>query len=261
MCLIACALRADPRFELLLIANRDEFHARPAAPAGPQEDAPWVVGGRDLQAGGSWLQWSARGRLAAVTNVRFGLPDAGKPRSRGALVSAFVRDHSGAIAAADALAPIAAEFGRFNLLLWDGATLQHVGNHPRLHGGALADGIHAISNGALDDRWPKTQHAMALLAAWLDRSDPDAAAADFAGLFDGLADRRPALDTELPDTGVGIELERRLSPLFIADPVYGTRASTVVAVAPDGRWWFEERRFGPGGVAAGGSRHQGQMPG
>lgn len=247
MCLIACALRADPRYELLLIANRDEFHARPTAAAAVQADAPWVIGGVDLKAGGSWLQWSSRGRLAAVTNVRVGVPERDRPRSRGALVSAFVRAEIDAAAASALLGDTAADFGRFNLLLWDGRALRHAGNHPRFHGRELADGIHAISNGGWDDRWPKTRHAAALLSDWL--AGHAHADGDFDGVFAALADSRVADDAELPDTGIGIALERRLSAAFIADPVYGTRASTVVAQGRDGRWWFEERSFGPGGVA------------
>lgn len=262
MCLIACALRADPRFELLLIANRDEYHARPTSPAAAQDDAPRVFGGVDRQAGGSWLQWSSRGRLAAVTNVRVGLPQPPRPRSRGQLVADFVRARIDAADASAALAPQADDYGRFNLLLWDGHELRHAGNHPRFHGGTLADGIHAISNGAVDDAWPKTRHAAAMLADWLAApadlsANPEAGA--FDALFAALADRRLAADEELPDTGVGLALERRLSAAFIADPVYGTRASTVVALARDGRWWFEERRFGPGGVAAGSARFQGRV--
>ena len=84
MCLIAVAWRTHPRFELALIANRDEFHARPAVAAGADAERPDIYGGRDLQAGGSWLLASSRGRLAAVTNVRAGLQDNIAERSRGA---------------------------------------------------------------------------------------------------------------------------------------------------------------------------------
>jgi uncharacterized protein with NRDE domain len=259
MCLIVCAWRADPRFELLLAANRDEFHARPTTPADRLTDAPAVIGGRDLEAGGGWLQWSTGNRLAAVTNVRVGLPEGRAPRSRGSLVSDFVRGSDDVVTALEALADQAGDFGRFNLLLWDGAALHHGGNHPRFHHGPLPPGIHAVSNGAIDDRWPKTRRAAALLSGWLDAHGSAGAAGDFSALFDALADRRAAVDHELPDTGIGLDMERWLSPMFISGPTYGTRASTVMALDRKGCWWFEERRFGPAGVDAGQSCFSGQL--
>ena len=54
MCLIAFALAADPRYPLILVGNRDEFHDRPAQTRQWWNDAPDIAGGRDLQAGGTW---------------------------------------------------------------------------------------------------------------------------------------------------------------------------------------------------------------
>jgi uncharacterized protein with NRDE domain len=259
MCLIVCAWRADPRFEWLLAANRDEFHGRPSAPADRLDEAPAVIGGRDLQAGGGWLHWSTGNRLAAVTNVRVGLPEGKAARSRGALVADFVRGSDDAATALGALATTAGDYGRFNLLLWDGTALRHGGNHPHFHHGPLAPGIHAVSNGAIDDPWPKTRRAATLLQQWLGTNGDAGAGGDFSALFEALADRQPAADHELPDTGIGLELERWLSPMFISGPTYGTRASTVVALDRHGRWWFEERRFGPDGADAGASRFSGRL--
>ena len=73
MCLIGLALDAHPRFPLVVAANRDEFFARPAAPVDwwrTGENAPWLLGGRDLAAGGTWLGLSASGRIGMLTNVR-----------------------------------------------------------------------------------------------------------------------------------------------------------------------------------------------
>ena len=120
MCLIAFAWRSHRRYPLVLIANRDESHARPSAAAGFDPEAPDIYGGRDLVQGGSWLQVSARGRLAAVTNLRAGTNPEVKPHSRGWLVRDFVRGEGGAVEFASALEPTAGEYGRFNLLLWDG---------------------------------------------------------------------------------------------------------------------------------------------
>ena len=168
MCLIAAAWQQHPRFALALIANRDELHARPTAPAGPDPERPDVYGGRDLEAGGSWLQVSTRGRLAAVTNVRVGRNPEPAPRSRGALVRDFVRGEVAAAEFTAALTPIAAEHGRYNLLVWDGAALAFATNHPQAETHAVTPGVHAMSNGAFDATWPKSGHATRALRAWLD---------------------------------------------------------------------------------------------
>ena len=254
MCLIAIAWQLDPRYPLALIANRDEFHGRPAAAAGFDPEHAGVYGGRDLQAGGGWLMVSARGRLAAVTNVRDGLQPETAPRSRGALVHGFVGGDADAAGFAAALAGSAGEYGRFNLLLWDGEALVFASNHPVFVTHPVAPGVHAMSNGALDAPWPKAMHATRALSAWL-RSEGPAAPIDGPGLsslFDALADTAVAPDDLLPDTGVGIELERALSPPFVLGERYGTRCSSVVLV-DDVRIVFAERRYGPGGVRTGDS--------
>lgn len=252
MCLIAVSWQHHPRYALALIANRDEFHGRPTAAAGPDPESPQVYGGRDLQAGGSWLQVSARGRLAAVTNVRVGRNPEQAPRSRGALVRDFVRSDSDAPAFAARLAPIAPEHGRYNLLTWDGRALVFASNHPQAESHPVAPGLHAMSNGAFDAPWPKSGHATRALRAWLESpaSMRDAEEASLEPLFAALADTMPAPDASLPDTGVGLEMERLLSPPFVRGERYGTRCSTVVLVERDSIV-FAERRFGPDGVPHG----------
>jgi len=252
MCLIAVAWRAHPRFELALIANRDELHARPTAPAGFDPEFPDVYGGRDLQAGGSWLLACARGRLAAVTNVRAGRNPDVAPRSRGALVRGFAAGGQSAVEFASALAPTAAEYGRFNLLLWDGGALEFASNHPTFVRLPVAPGLHAMSNGAFDAPWPKSGHATRALRAWLESpgSRGGIDGQTMAPLFDALADTTPAPDVALPDTGVGLELERALSPPFVLGEHYGTRCSTVVLVDGNGIV-FAERRFEAGAGIAG----------
>ena len=252
MCLIAVAWRVHPHYPLALIANRDESHARPTAPAGPDPDAPDVHGGRDLQAGGSWLLVSPRGRLAAVTNVRAGLATETAPRSRGALVRDFAH---GTDSGSDYLAGLhahAADYGRFNLLAWDGEALGFATNHPGFESHAVAPGIHAMSNGALDAPWPKSGQATRALTAWLqsEGSAGEIDDTDPTPLFTALAETTQAPDALLPDTGVGLEMERMLSPPFVRGERYGTRCSTVVLVG-DTDIRFIERRFGPDGISLG----------
>lgn len=259
MCLIAIAWKTRPDLPLALIANRDELHARPTAAASPDPDAPDVYGGRDLDRGGSWLQATSRRRLAAVTNVRAGRDAETAAHSRGWLVRDFVRGDRSAQAFADALAADAADYGRFNLLLWDGDALWFAGNHPGYDARPVTPGFHAMSNGAFDAPWPKSTSATRTLQQWIEAPQPagdidrdagDAIEARLAPLFAGLRDTRTAPDAVLPDTGVGLALERRLSPPFIEDPVYGTRCSSVVlAGARD--LLFAERRFAAAGRAEG----------
>lgn len=248
MCLIAISWGLHPQYPLALIANRDEFHARPTAPAGPDPGHGDVYGGRDLLQGGSWLLVSRRGRLAAVTNVRVGRAVEPAPRSRGALVRDFVAGDESAEAYLERLAADAADFGRFNLLAWDGTSLRFASNHPRYATMAVPPGVHAMSNGAFDAAWPKSTRATQALSSWLGVTalgEPDP-----ADLFDALADTTPAPDEALPDTGVGLELERALSPPFVRSVAYGTRCSSVVLVTADAIS-FIERRFGPEGRVTG----------
>ncbi|MGH8223496.1 MAG: NRDE family protein [Woeseiaceae bacterium] len=253
MCLIAFAWRSHRCYPLVLIANRDELHSRPAAAAGFDPESAEIYGGRDLVRGGGWLQVSTGNRLAAVTNVRAGLSAEEKPRSRGWLVRDFVRGDGGAVEFSAALERTAGDHGRFNLLLWDGATLAFASNHPRPIHSTVSPGLHAMSNGAFDAPWPKSGHATRELGAWLASAtscSDEIDQAALAPLFGALADTTVAPDSLLPDTGVGEALERTLSPPFVSGERYGTRCSSVVLVGDD-HLVFAERRFGPSAVLAG----------
>ena len=150
MCLIALAWKVHPRYPLALIANRDELHSRASAPAAADPQFQDVFGGRDLVQGGSWLLLSARGRLAAVTNVRVGLAPEIAPRSRGWLVRDFVTGTETSNDYLAVLAATAADHGRFNLIVWDGNDLAFASNHPRYVAHPVSPGVHAMSNGALE---------------------------------------------------------------------------------------------------------------
>ena len=247
MCLIAFAWNAHPRFPLILAANRDEAHERPSTAIAAWPEQPRVVGGRDLRAGGSWLAVARDGRLAAVTNVREPVLSTA-PKTRGKLVHDFVAGHESAAAFSEVLNAEGQQYGPYNLLLWDGDAMVEAGNRPWSRASAVADGVHGVSNGAFNEPWPKVRRLTAALGEWLRSIDgePDAEA-----LFTALADRRPAPDEELPQTGVGIERERELSAPFIVGDLYGTRASTIVLVDTNRRIRMVERRFGPQGVALG----------
>lgn len=242
MCLVVFALKLHPDFPLVVLGNRDEYYARPTAPAQPFVDAPELFGGRDLEKGGTWLAVSAAGRFAAVTNFRSPLGRR-SGLSRGALVRAALQPHPDPAAWLQQLdRPL---YPSFNLLLGDRREVLYTSDASDAVL-RLRSGIHGLSNGRLDEPWPKVRRACARLEQLLTAPNLDMEAA-----FSILADRAPAPDAELPDTGVPRELERALSAAFIAMPGYGTRASTVVLAHRDGRWRFAERTFGETGLLTG----------
>lgn len=241
MCLIAFAWQVVPGWPLLLAANRDETHERPTAPLGRWEDVPEILGGRDLRGGGTWLGASESGRFAAVTNVRE--PRAPNPglQSRGELARRVLA--GGEIPALNELP----HFGACNLLSIVGGQLRYHSNRPQPIEQVLAPGIYGLSNGRLDAPWPKALKLKESVSAWVaaaDRTDH----AYFERLFAILTDVSIAPDSALPDTGVGIERERRLSPVFISGPEYGTRASTLLMLGTKDRSVIAERRYGPNGT-------------
>ncbi len=243
MCLILIALHVVPERPWLLLGNRDEYHGRPTAPATRWTDDPAIIGGRDLEAGGSWLAAHANGRFATVTNVRSGPPRRGK-RSRGDLVAQFVR---GLDSAQDYAAHINAqcdEFGPFNLIVGDGESVwgaSSVVDAPWRFG----DGVHVLSNGPPAPRWPKAQRLADTFAQALADHGDD------ARLLDLLGDESQPDASRLPDTGIGIDLERFLAPVFIRGNEYGTRASTLAYARENGGHVLIERRFGPRAMAEG----------
>lgn len=234
MCLIGITYRTNARYPLLVAANRDEFHARPADPARFWPDAPDVLAGRDRIAGGTWLGLSLHGRFAAVTNYREPASPTSGARSRGALVTDFLRGSEPAARFAQRVTAEGARYGGFSLLLMDGHSLWFASNR----GGpphAVPPGVHGLSNGPLDSPWPKVSR----LRECLERPAAEARA-DGDELLRCLRSTRGAPDRNLPDTGVGLERERMLSAPFIVSEAYGTRCSTLLRVDADGRARFRE---------------------
>jgi uncharacterized protein with NRDE domain len=246
MCLIAFAIQPFPGLELVIASNRDERWDRPTLPlqAWALPSGKQAYSGRDLQAGGTWLGLAQDGRVAMLTNVRDGQPDAA-PRSRGELVTRWLD------AAADwedwlpRFDP--QQYGGFNLVLGDlargrwawvsnrkpddhGQDMDEAGGEalpPGWHGRSLGPGLYGVSNAALDTPWPKT---VALKRALRRHIDDGAAAHAAQGLLDALLHCLPADPAELPSTGVAPQIERALSSAFVHAPEmrYGTRSSMIV---------------------------------
>ncbi len=246
MCLLAFAYQSHPRWRFLLAGNRDEFHERPSAALARWPGTPPVWAGRDLRSGGTWTGVGACGRFAVVTNVRDPSIALAQAPTRGRLPVDFLVGTDRASGHAATLLDSAPQYAPFNLLLLDAQGCQFASNYPELRTHAVPAGIHGLSNGDLDEPWPKTRRLMAALAGWTQRRDDDV-----EPLWQALADERLADDAALPDTGVGLERERMLSAAFIRNPVYGTRTSTLVAIDAAGDGWISERRFGPDGVFEG----------
>ncbi len=234
MCLIAFAYQVHPRFPFILAANRDEFLDRPAAPAHFWDDAPHILAGRDLRAGGTWLGITRSGRFAAITNYRdLRRAPVGGP-SRGQLVRAALETD---------IDPEATRvFEGFNLLYGPLGALRYLNNIQPAEI-ALKPGIHGLSNHFLDTPWPKVEQAKTEMHR-LVAGDDDVLV---AGLFALLADETRAPDHGLPDTGLQLAQERAASSIFIRSPGYGTRCSTVVLVDAAGQVHFEERTASTGG--------------
>jgi len=245
VCLIALAWRAHPSHRLIVAANRDEYFGRPSAPADFWDDHRGVLAGRDLEARGTWLGITLKGRFAALTNYRnpaerkTGLP------SRGALVSDFLTGDAGPAEYMKRIQKAAAGYNGFSLLIGDASSLwffSNRGDPPE----RVPPGVHGLSNHLLDTPWPKVEKARARLAAQLKQPF------DATEAFALLADTEHAPSAELPSTGVSLELEERLSAIrILASAGYGTRCSTVVRFGRDGRVEFHERTWREDGEAGG----------
>lgn len=243
MCILLIAIDSVPGWPLVLLGNRDEFHSRPSTPVQPWAGHADCIGGLDLLAGGSWLAQRNDGRFAAVTNLRSGLP-AQAPKSRGLLVRDFVVGSESAADFGGRLLQQIDEYGPFNLAFGDAHSIWIVdGNRRSLQ--RLRTGVHVVSNGPIGCAWPKVErlHQQFLRAVRSGQRDSES----WLAL---LADRNQPDEADLPDTGVGIERERLLAPIFIAGNHYGTRASSLILHHEEGRLFFRERSFAADGIVS-----------
>lgn len=239
MCLIAFRFQDHPQYKLILAANRDEFYARPTAPADFWTDEPAILAGRDLQGHGTWLGVSKGGRIAALTNYRAPSHMTAGKKTRGAIVRDFLTSSASPTEYMASLAP--EDYAGFNFLCGTADKLFYFNNIDG-HSEEITPGIHALSNAFLDTPWPKVVKAKSSMKTVTEQRGQ----IDTNQLFSIMADAEQAQEAALPDTGVGPELERSLSSLFIRLHDYGTRCSTVLLVEHDGTLHFAERRYEDG---------------
>lgn len=239
MCLILLAHGAHPRYRLIVAANRDEFYDRPTARADWWQDPPGVLAGRDLRSGGTWMGVTRSGRFAAITNYREpGALRADAP-SRGQLVIDALTCDDRPLCFLQQAMNGGGAYNGFNLLVGEGDDLCFYSNRSKEPPREVGYGVFGLSNHLLDTPWPKVVAGKRALSDALPLEDDELVEA----LLTILEIRQPAVDDSLPDTGVGIEVERVLSPMFITSAVYGTRASYVVLFDRDGEVTFVEQTF------------------
>lgn len=236
MCIAAWSWQRRADYPLVVVANRDEFHERPAADLARWEDGSGIIAGRDGKSGGTWLGIGENtNRFALITNFRdpFGFrPDA---PSRGALVSDWL---DGSWESPGDRQPKIAGYNGFSLLMIDGANGWIACNRELVSPMRIPEGVHGLSNGPFSQPWPKTRRLMAALADQLETAAPD----------------EEALFALLTMDGAGRDADSEDAPIFMHNPVYGTRCSTVVVIDRSGNGWIAERRFDASGTRSGETR-------
>ena len=237
MCLILFAYEMYRDHRLILGANRDEFYERPTAPLDWWVDYPTVLAGRDLRGGGTWMGITRTGKFAGITNFRDPVGLKKNAPSRGALVSDFLCGDEPPLPYLEKVHLSSRKYNGFNLILGDGTGLFYYSNYQNeIH--RLTPGIYGLSNRFINSPWPKVETGKTQLGQLIQKKT-----VDDESIFNLLENRQQPLDAQLPDTGVGMEWERFLSPLFIRSDIYGTRSSSVIRVEKKGVIHFSERSF------------------
>ncbi len=227
MCILFIAIKKHLRYPLIIAANRDEFFARPSRPAHFWADAPNILAGRDMQAGGTWLGINKTGQIAAVTNLRVPHQTKTDGRSRGELVARYLRSDGSQKQYCEFIASQYAAFNPFNLLFGDaGQLLVFSSLAPGFK--PQAPGFHAISNGLPDDYWPKMSRGVSLIEQCILQPGE----LDVEQLHQVMRDKTEADDASLPATGISRAAEKRLSPIFISGEDYGTRTTSLLLSEP-----------------------------
>ena len=237
MCIVLFSYKNTPGYRLILASNRDEFLARPTAPLGWWSANSPILAGRDIQDGGTWLGVSRSGNFGVLTNYRE-LPIMNESvTSRGEIVTEFLSSDSTPPLFLHGLRERSSQYRGFNLLLGDVSSLWYYSN--RIEGFLeVVPGVHGLSNHLLNSIWPKVERGKMLFAEVVQDT-----AFNRDVLFDILHDTAQPDESELPDTGIGKEWEKKLGPIFITSDTYGTRSSAILTIAENGEIRFCERTY------------------
>jgi uncharacterized protein with NRDE domain len=237
MCLIVFANKVHKNYKLIFAANRDEFYERSAEDAGFWKDHPELLAGKDLQACGTWMGITKQGKFAAITNYRDPKNFNNNAQSRGLLTYNFLTN---GLTAPDYYLTIKKDlqnYNGFNLIIGNADDLNYLSSvKGELQ--KIEPGIHGLSNSFLDTPWPKVEKSKERLKRMIEKDEINS-----NELMSLLTDTAYAKDDELPDTGVGLELERVLSSVFIKSPKYGTRCSTVLLIDTNNNVGFVEKTY------------------
>ena len=237
MCLILFSYKTHPNYKLIVAANRDEFYERPTQVADFWEDHNSILAGRDLEAGGTWMGVNTSGSLSMLTNYRDLKNLKSNAPSRGKLVSDYLIANLHPRDYLVALDHVSDQHNGYNIVLGNADDIWYYSNvQKKIY--MLGSGIYGLSNSLLDTSWPKVRKGKEKFSEILKNHEikPE-------DLFEALYDDHLAPDEMLPDTGVGLEMERMLSSMFIKSPTYGSRCSTVMTIDQHNNLAFIERTY------------------
>ncbi len=253
MCLVVLSIGQHPDYPLILAANRDEFHARPTQDAHWWPDKPDILGGRDLQAGGTWLAVHRNGRFAMVTNFRDAKPTSPEFRSRGELVTGFLEGEPGPGEYLETIREDA--YAGFNLIVGTGTDVAYLSNREAGRR-ALGQGTYGLSNALLDGPWDKVERSKRGLRMLIEDD-----AINESSLFRLMDDRNKGPVEEVERGRLDFETAHAITAPFIVMDAYGTRCTSVLLLDKEGAGRFTERRFDPAGRMTGESQFSFTSPG
>ena len=242
MCLYILYYHSHPDYPVILAGNRDEFYERTALPVHHWIDESGITGGKDMKEGGSWLAANKKGKFAFVTNYRD--PESLKETavSRGSLVSNFLARGQSEEEYLKSISAHDEHYNGYNLIFGGIDNLYYYSNVLKT-GKKLGKGIYMLSNHLLDTPWPKAVRAKEMC----DKIVLEHGKLDIDALFTVFHDSKRASDDKLPETGVGYNLEKMLSSIFIESNVYGTLATTILTIDNHRKLSLHERTYHPEG--------------
>lgn len=234
MCILFFAIEQHPRFPVVICANRDEFHQRPTQimhwwpeTQDNKGDQLPILAGKDLQAGGTWLGLNPQGRFSALTNYRQPQSFDNSKKSRGDLVINALSKPTSKIT--EQLLKTTNQYNGFNLVVGQLNNLMCFDSVTKKQQ-TLSSGYHSLCNGALDDIWPKMalgQNQLAnAISANLTQNLSQTSLVEH--LFTLMQNEQQASENGLPNTGLSIDWEQKLSSIFIVSPEYGTRTTNII---------------------------------